>query len=90
MALCDSYGAGLMEATRGTFPTSAVVMGIVSNGGAGIIILLLYGAGWPIIKRCSAVHLSHTGCLRKTDHVSSPPRPAFNLVEVRQGAYTSG
>lgn len=42
LALCTGYGFGLLAAMRGVVLTPPVVVGIVSNGGA-CLILLIYG-----------------------------------------------
>ena len=41
LALCIGYAFGLKEALRGLYPTWCVLMGIVSNGGACLTLLIL-------------------------------------------------
>ncbi|MEM7437678.1 MAG: hypothetical protein AAF436_21170, partial [Myxococcota bacterium] len=40
LALCVGYLGGLRSAQRGTFPRGVVAMGIVSNGGAAILLTM--------------------------------------------------
>ncbi|MEM1378361.1 MAG: hypothetical protein AAGG69_13330 [Pseudomonadota bacterium] len=69
LSLLVGYAGGIWQASQGVFPTGIIIMGIVSNGGATLALLLTGTAGknvyltlfFGIVTLCLALALVFRG-----------------------------